>query len=198
MTPSDITLGILAGGRATRLGGLDKAWLERGGVAQVVRWQRRFASEAGTVLVSANRDPDRYLQAGLLPVADRCAPACGPLAGLDALADACTTPWLLTIPVDLMGVDECLLPTLAAGAAAHGAYVVDDDGPQPLVALWQVAVLRVAVARALEANDLSVQALQARLHMAPVRLAGVRFGNLNTPADLAAAGIVAPLTGLPR
>jgi len=192
VTPSAITLGILAGGRATRLGGLDKAWLERGGVAQVVRWQRRFASEAGTVLVSANRDPDRYLQAGLLPVADRCAPARGPLAGLDALADACATPWLLTIPVDLVGVNECLLPTLAAGAAAHGAYAVDEDGPQPLVALWRTVALREAVARALEADELSVQALQARLDMAPVRLAGVRFGNLNTPADLAAAGIVAP------
>ena len=192
MTPSDITLGILAGGRATRLGGLDKAWLQRGGMAQVSRWQQRFASETGPVLVSANRDPERYLRAGLQPVADRCAPARGPLAGLDALADACTTPWLLTIPVDLVGVNECLLPTLAARAAAHGAYAVDDDGPQPLVALWQVAALRVAVARGLEADDLSVQALQARLRMAPVRLAGVRFGNLNTPADLAVAGFVAP------
>jgi molybdopterin-guanine dinucleotide biosynthesis protein A len=34
-----------------------------------------------------------------------------------------------------------------------------------------------------------VQALQTRRGMARVRFAGVRFGNLNTPGDLAAAGI---------
>ena len=31
-----VTLGLIAGGSATRLGGLDKAWLARGGVPQVL------------------------------------------------------------------------------------------------------------------------------------------------------------------
>ena len=56
----DLTLGILAGGRASRLGGIDKAWLERGGTAQVTRIARRFDGECATVLVSANRDLPRY------------------------------------------------------------------------------------------------------------------------------------------
>jgi len=81
---SDITLGILAGGRATRLGGIDKAWLERDGMPQVVRWQRRFAQETGAVLVSANRNLERYALAGLTTVADRTVGDLGPLAGLDA------------------------------------------------------------------------------------------------------------------
>ena len=51
----DITFGILAGGRATRLGGRDKAWLERDGVAQVLRLIQRFGAGTGAVLVSANR-----------------------------------------------------------------------------------------------------------------------------------------------
>jgi molybdopterin-guanine dinucleotide biosynthesis protein A len=37
-----------------------------------------------------------------------------------------------------------------------------------------------------------MQALQARMGMACVRFTGVRFGNLNTPADLMAAGIATP------
>ena len=41
---------------------------------------------------------------------------------------------------------------------------------------------------ALESGDLAVRTLQARLGMVGVRFAGLRFGNLNTPADLAAAG----------
>lgn len=186
---SDITLGILAGGRATRLGGIDKAWLERDGVPQVVRWQRRFGLETGAVLVSANRNLERYAVVGLTSVPDRTTADLGPLAGLDALAAACATPWLLTLPVDLVGVNECLLPTLVALASANGAFAVDDDGPQPLVALWRVRALQDATAAKAATGEVAVHALQSALGMAAVRFDGVRFGNLNTPDDLAAAGI---------
>jgi molybdopterin-guanine dinucleotide biosynthesis protein A len=185
---SQVTLGILAGGRASRLGGTDKAWLERDGIAQVIRWQRRFADETSAVVVSANRNADRYADAGLFVVADRVGGDLGPLAGIDAMAAACTTPWLLTIPVDLVGVNECLLPTLASAAGTAGAFAVDDDGPQPLVALWPLATLHPAASAALARGEVAVHALQAALGMAAVRLDGVRFGNLNTPDDLAAAG----------
>lgn len=185
---SDITLGLLAGGRATRLGGIDKAWLRRDGVAQVQRWQRRFAAETGAILVSANRDLARYAAQGIATVADRSADA-GPLGGLEALAQACASDWLLTVPVDLVGVNECLLPSLLAARGENGACAEDDDGPQPLVALWRVQPLRDAAAAALAAQELAVHALQSRLGMACVRFAGVRYGNLNTPNDLAAAGV---------
>jgi len=187
----EITLGILAGGRATRLGGCDKAWLERDGVPQVLRMSRRFASEVSTVLVSANRHDARYPSHGLTMVADRI-PDVGPLGGLDALAAACTTPWLLTIPVDLVGVNECLVPTLIASAGDNGAFAQDDDGLQPLVALWRIEKLRPVVTEAMKAGEHAIQALQARMDMACVPFTGVRFGNLNTPADLVAAGIATP------
>lgn len=187
----EVTLGILAGGRATRLGGCDKAWLERDGVPQVLRMARRFAGEVSGVLVSANRHDARYSSHGLTVVADRI-PDVGPLGGLDALAAACTTPWLLTVPVDLVGVNECLVPTLIASAGHSGAFARDDDGLQPLVALWRVEQLRCAVPQAMKAGEHAMQRLQARMDMACVRFNGVRFGNLNTPADLVAAGITTP------
>jgi len=183
----DVTLGLLAGGRATRLGGTDKAWLLRNAVPQVVRLARRFTPEVDAILVSANRDATRYESSGLAVVADRITDI-GPLGGLDALASACATRWLLTLPVDVVSVNDCLLPSLAA-VGGQGAYAVDDDGVQPLVALWPVAALRAALPPALASHDRSVQRLQAQLTMASVRLAGVRFGNLNTPADLVAAGM---------
>ena len=185
---TDTTLGILAGGRATRLGGVDKAWLQRDGVPQVVRLARRFAAEVEATLVSANRNLERHAEHGLAAVADKVQEA-GPIGGLDALAQACRTTWLLTVPVDLVGVNECLLQTLRAHAEEQGAFALDDDGPQPLVALWRVASLPSAVSSAMAAGDGSVQGLQQRLGMHPVRFAGVRFGNLNTPADLLAAGL---------
>ena len=184
----DVTLGILAGGRGTRLGGRDKAWIERDGVPQVVRIARRFARETGAVLVSANRDAAKFEALGFRVVADRIADL-GPIGGLDALASACTTPWLLTIPVDLVAVNDCLLPTLASAGGA-GASIEDDDGVQPLVALWKVDALRGALSRS--PDDLSVQSLQHALVMSRIRLAGVRFGNLNTFDDLANAGARLP------
>lgn len=186
-TRTATTLGILAGGRATRLAGRDKAWMERGGRPLVLALAARLAPEVDATLVSANRDADRYLEQGLHPVPDR-RPDAGPLGGLDALAATCATPWLLTVPVDVVNVNDCLLRSLRA-AGGHGAWAEDDDGPQPLVALWPVDALRAGAAAALASGDFAVHALQARLGMVPVRFAGLRFGNLNTPADLAAAGI---------
>jgi molybdopterin-guanine dinucleotide biosynthesis protein A len=186
---ADVTLGILAGGRATRLGGVDKAWLQRDGLPQVLRLSERFRTQVAGVIVSANRDLQRHAAAGLRGIYDR-AQDIGPMGGIDALAQACTTPWLLTIPVDLVDTNDCLLPSLlAAGGAGTGAYAEDDNGAQPLVALWRVADLRRGLASSLASGDYAVQTLQARLQMHCVRLQGVRLGNLNTPADLAAAGI---------
>ena len=186
----DITLGLLAGGAASRLGGVDKAWMQRGGVPQVVRLAKRLSDETSSTLVSANRDLPRYADVGLTAIPDRHADI-GPIAGLDALANACTTPWLLTVPVDLVDVNDCLLRSLAA-AGGDGAFAIDDDGAQPLVALWRVEALRDALSQELAENEIAVHALQARMGLAGVRFAGFRFGNLNTPGDLVAAGIESP------
>jgi len=188
---ADITLGLIAGGAGSRLGGVDKAWLQRGGVPQVLRLAKRLSGETASVLVSANRDPARYAEAGLTAIPDLRADI-GPIAGLDALANACTTPWLLTLPVDLVDVNDCLLRSLAA-AGGDGAFAIDDDGPQPLVALWRVEALRESLSIALAAGEIAVHALQARMGMTGVRFAGFRFGNLNTPGDLVAAGIEPPV-----
>lgn len=186
-----LTLGLLAGGRASRLGGRDKAWLERDGQPQVMRLQHAFAPRVARVLVSANAALDRYAAQELATVQDRI-PDAGPLSGLDALVAATTTPWLLTLPVDLVHVDTRLLPMLALLAGDTGAYAIDDDGVQPLVALWPVARARPAIDAAFARGDYAIRGLQQALGMQAVRLDGVRFGNLNTPDDLIDAGIADP------
>ena len=182
----DVTLGILAGGRASRLGGRDKAWLRREGVPQVLRIVRRLERECGVVLVSANRGLKRYAGNGLATVEDRVADL-GPLGGLDALSAGCDTPWLLTIPVDIVDIDDCLLRILAS-TGGDGAVAEDDDGLQPLVALYRLAAMRDSISLGLAAHDYSVQAMQARIPLTRVRMVGLRFGNLNTPDDLRLAG----------
>ncbi len=182
-----VTLGILAGGRATRLGGCDKAWLERDGVPQVVRISRVAGHGCDAILVSANAHAQRLARYTLQAVPDRIADA-GPLGGIDALAAACTTDWLFTMPVDMVAVDDRPLEMLMQ-AGRHGAVAEDDDGLQPLVALYRVDTLRHALASAIATGDYSVRAMQAGLGLPRVRFTGVRFGNLNTPDDLREAGI---------
>lgn len=192
----EVTLGILAGGRAQRLGGLDKAWLQRDGRPLVQRLAAALAPSVAAILVSANRHHARYAAAGLVALADRlradagASRSLGPIAGLEALATACATPWLLTLPVDLQQLPATLLDTLGAGMAADGAYAEDEDGVQPLVALYRVAALRPALAAALAGGRYAPRTLQHDLAMACVRLPGVRLGNLNLPQDLHAAGIL--------
>jgi molybdopterin-guanine dinucleotide biosynthesis protein A len=143
------------------------------------------------LLVSANRDLSRYAEAGLQVVTDRFTDGLGPIAGLDALLHNCRTPWLMTLPVDLVGVNECLVPSLCASRSDNGAFAIDTDGPQPLVALWRVEAASPAVATAIGQGNGAIHAVQTALGMAPVRFEGVRFGNLNTPEDLLAAGAAA-------
>ena len=188
MVPRDrVSLGILAGGRGSRLGGADKAFLQ---------WQSRdllehalqcIGSGFAEVLVSHNRqdDPRRraYEQQGLRFVADGVAAGQGPLAGLDALLHAAAGDWLLTLPVDLADPSGVPVDTLLE---AGGAVLRDADGLQPLVALWPVPRTRVAVRAALAAGERSVQALAAMLQLRMIDIAPRMLGNLNTPGDFAA------------
>lgn len=184
----EVTLGLLAGGRGSRMGGRDKAWLRRDGRAQVLRLHAQFAPRLRATLVSANANLDRYALHALQVVRDRFDGHAGPIAGLDALARACVTPWLLTLPVDVVDVPGTLPASLAGSASRNGAFACDAEGPQPLIALWRVDALADAASRALGAGNAAVHSLQSTLDMSPVQFTGWYFGNLNTPADLRAAG----------
>ena len=85
-----------------------------------------------------------------------------------------------------------MLDALLARRGPDGAHAIDDDGVQPLVALWRVAALREAAAAALDAGRHAVHGLHGLLQQPGVRFEGVRFGNLNTPADLIAVGATMP------
>lgn len=185
---ADLTLGILAGGRASRLGGRDKAWLVRDGQPRVLHVAARLADACDSVLVSANARFERYHAHGFRTVADMT-PDAGPIGGLEALADACRTRWLLTVPIDVLQVPDRVLDRLAA-AGGRGAVVEDDDGLQPLLALYEIDALRAACAAALANGAFSVQAMQMRLGLPAVHFAGLRIGNINTPEDASSAGFL--------
>jgi len=182
---NDITLGILAGGRATRLGGEDKAWAVYRGETLIERTSRALDDAFAARVVSANRDLDRYAALGLRVVIDRVADSPGPLAGLDALLATCETPLLLTIPVDLRDIPHDLAVRLYS-AGEGGAVARDSTGLQPLIALWPVERARIAVAQALAGGEQAAHRVVAQLDLPVACFDGADFGNLNTPDDFLA------------
>jgi molybdopterin-guanine dinucleotide biosynthesis protein A len=176
------TLGILAGGRAIRLGCSDKAWAMYGGKPLIERILQGLGDSFAERVVSTNRDFARYDALGLRAVPDRIAEFPGPMAGLDALLATCATPWLMCVPVDLRAVPQDLVERLHA-AGEGGAVARDASGLQPLIALWPVGRARVAVEEAFARGEHAVHGLVETLALSVVHFEGADFGNLNTPAD---------------
>src|ERR1041385_8160772 len=96
-----VTAAVLAGGRATRMGGEDKGLMElepgRPMIAYVVT---ALQPQAQAVMINANRNIDRYAKYADTVVMDALPDFQGPLAGIAACLKACPTPYLLTVPCD--------------------------------------------------------------------------------------------------
>jgi molybdopterin-guanine dinucleotide biosynthesis protein A len=56
--------------------------------------------QAGTILINANRNHDRYAQYGHAVIADQHPDFAGPLAGFAAGLEHCNTEYLLSVPCD--------------------------------------------------------------------------------------------------
>lgn len=109
---SDVTALILAGGRATRLGGIDKRELVIGGRTIFERQVAVLAPRVAEIVVSSPRPV-----AGYRTVADAVADI-GPLAGIAAGLAACRTPWLLIIAGDMPHITGPVVDLLVSRIAA--------------------------------------------------------------------------------
>jgi molybdopterin-guanine dinucleotide biosynthesis protein A len=196
----EISAAILAGGRARRLGGADKASLPIGD-ARII--DRQLAALAVVTVKNAVRivanDRDRYAGLGLRVIPD-AVPDAGPLGGLyTALLDA-SHDRVLILACDLPFVTAALLQRLVAES---GAGPENDEvdavvprsarGLEPLCALYMKRCAAAARAR-LDRGELAVAGLLAdlRVHeLGPEALApyddGSLFENVNTPHDYARA-----------
>jgi molybdenum cofactor guanylyltransferase len=182
-----VALGILAGGRGTRFGGRDKGWVEAGGTPLVVRVLEQLRRHGGRIRVSANRNLDAYRGLDVEVVPDRWPGHPGPLAGIASLLAAIEEDWLLTAPVDVRSLPAYYLQAMFEARGSEALHVVvaeDDEGLQPLLALYPRA-LAAHAAETVEHGRRSVREWQHRFPVYPCRFAGHRFGNLNTPGDLA-------------
>jgi len=99
-TRAEITGLILAGGRAQRMGGIDKGLVPFMGKPLIEHAIARLTPQVTTILINANRNQDRYAQYGHAVVADQQPDFAGPLAGFAAGLEHCNTEYLLSVPCD--------------------------------------------------------------------------------------------------
>ena len=189
---------ILAGGRATRMGGGDKGLRVIGGRRLIDLVIERLAPQCGQLALNANGDPARFADLGLpvLPdgLPDHPGPLAGVLAGLDWAAErgarsivtaAADTPFL---PRDLVAwLHEAAGPSGLALAASP-----DEDGRlrrHPTFGLWPVA-LRADLREALEGGLRKIVAWTDRHEAGTAEFPAQPFDpffNVNSPEDIATA-----------
>src|SRR5699024_5293010 len=115
--------GVLAGGRATRMGGRDKGLIELAGRAMIEYVLDTLSGQAGEILINANRNMSEYERYGLAVVADRHRGFPGPLAGIASLMAATGRDWLLIAPCDSPRIPADLGARLWQAATKKGADI---------------------------------------------------------------------------
>jgi molybdopterin-guanine dinucleotide biosynthesis protein A len=190
----DITGLVLAGGRGTRLGGLDKGLQPWRGRALVDHVLDRLVPQVGRVIVNANRHGAEYAARGWPVHADLDVETYdGPLAGMLVGMRSAATPWVAVVPCDAPNLASDLVARLATHAGPHGA-VATHPGPEgtariePLFCLLPVH-LAGSLADALAAGERKVDRWLDAVGVVPVAFDRAQdaaaFANLNRPEDLA-------------
>lgn len=123
LSRADITGIVLAGGRGSRMGGIDKAWSNWRGRPMIETVIERLRPQVGTIVVSANRNRERYEAMGVVTVSDSAElePYSGPLAGLHSALAQVATRWALVVPCDAPHLPADLAQRLSEGVRNTGS-----------------------------------------------------------------------------
>ena len=114
ITPEQITGLVLAGGRGSRMGGVDKGLQNHLGMPLALHAVMRLMPQVGAVMINANRNLAAYESMGVPVWPDAQADYPGPLAGVLAGLEQCETPYLVTVPCDTPNFPVDLVHRLAA------------------------------------------------------------------------------------
>ena len=142
---------ILAGGRGSRMGNVDKGLQPFRGKPMAQHAIERLLPQVGSVMVNANRNLERWLELAAPVWADETPGFAGPLAGLEAGLRHCVTPWLLAVPCDSPFLPPDLAERLSAAAEQADAdlafAVTREPGmrPQPHPVFCLVKTSRLPV-----------------------------------------------------
>jgi molybdopterin-guanine dinucleotide biosynthesis protein A len=145
ISKEDITGVILAGGRGSRMGGVDKGLQNIRRQPLALQTLMRLGPQVGEVMINANRNLAAYESFGVPVWPDALADYPGPLAGFLTGLERCETPYLLTVPCDTPLFPPDLATRLADALEHEGAEIAmaaarEEDGQvrnQPVFCLVQ-------------------------------------------------------------
>lgn len=123
MDRHQITGLVLAGGRGSRMGGVDKGLQLHLGLPLAQHALERIAPQVGARMISANRNLDAYRAMGVPVWPDAVPDYAGPLAGLLAGLQHADTPWVVTVPCDSPDFPDDLVQRLAEAATRANADI---------------------------------------------------------------------------
>lgn len=173
---------ILAGGRARRLGGLDKSAIIVGGRRIVDRQLDALLAVTPEVVIVTN-DRDRHTRCDVPVLADAI-PDAGALGGLYTALISASTPLVIVLACDMPFVSAALLSYLVERVGtAEVALPVLEDGMHPLCAVYSVRAA-APIERNLRERRFKVQDAVARLRAVPVSADELR--RIGDPAHLLA------------
>lgn len=121
MDTSQITGLILAGGRGTRMGTVDKGLQMFRGAPMALHVLMRLSPQVGYVMINANQNIAPYEGFGVPVWQDEMQGFAGPLAGLQTGMVHCDTDYLVTAPCDSPFLPADLVERLAAGLEEKNA-----------------------------------------------------------------------------
>ena len=202
-----ITAVVLAGGRGSRMGGVDKGLQNFRGMPLVMHALMRLQMQEGSLvsesMVNANRNLSAYESMGVSVWPDASPDEfAGPLAGFLTGLERCETPYLLTVPCDTplfpLNLAQRMLDALEeaeADIAVASAPETDASGqtrtrPQPVFCLMKAELMESLVAF-MQSGGRKIDAWTAQHRVAEVRFdrAGddpQAFANANTVQELQA------------
>ncbi len=139
-----ITAVILAGGKGSRLGGLDKGLVIYQDQPIIEHILTAISPQVGSIVINANRNQHTYAGYGYPVISDELSGYQGPLAGISAAMSQVSTPYILTLPCDgpFVSADfanrlkQALMNNNTDLAVAH-----DGERMQPTHALMSVKLL---------------------------------------------------------
>ena len=156
-TTPGITALILAGGRGSRMGGIDKGLQNFRGLPMALQTLMRLQLQSlppQDILINANRNLAAYESLGVAVWPDTLDGFAGPLAGFLTGLERCETPLLLTVPCDTPLFPLDLIERLHSAMQEQDADLAmaaarEEDGqirPQPVFCLLRLELLDSLVA----------------------------------------------------
>ena len=190
-TRDHITGLILAGGRGSRMGGVDKGLQNHLGVPLALHALLRLAPQVGELMINANRNLGAYESMGVPVWPDSLPDYAGPLAGFLTGLERCETPYLVTVPCDSPLFPQDLVERLARALETEDAEIAmaatrEADGLQvhPVFCLMKSSLMESLV-RFTAGGQRKIDRWTA-LHRCVEVVFDDRaaFVNANTPAEL--------------